>query len=77
MNETSRMNHNLAIVAVILAFAGTIFPWLLLPAVIVAGFAYRAIRREPERYSGLLFVLATWVLSLVVGLLYLILYLAQ
>ncbi|WP_404418138.1 hypothetical protein [Marinospirillum sp.] len=77
MNETPRMNHNLAIVAILLAFAGTIFPWLLLPAVIVAGFAYRAIRREPERYSGLLFVMATWALSLVVGLLYLILYLSR
>ena len=78
----TRRNHNLAITAITLALlgsflAGSPFVWLLLPAVICGGFAYRAIRREPERYSGMLFVLAAWVLSLVVGLLYLVLYLTQ
>jgi len=86
MNQTSssptRRNHNLAIAAITLALLGTFlgtspFVWLLLPAVVSAGLAYRAIRRQPERYSGMLFVLATWALSLVIGILYLILYLSQ
>lgn len=86
MNSASdapeRHNHNLAIAAITLALLGTFlgtspFVWLLVPAVVSGGFAYRAIRREPERYSGLLFVLAAWALSLVVGLLYLILLITQ
>lgn len=77
-----RRNHNLAVTAITLALlgaflAGSPFVWLLLPAVICGGFAYRAIRREPERYSGMLFVVAAWALSLVVSLLSLILYLTQ
>lgn len=78
--STTKRNHNLAITAVTLALLGAFlasspFVWLLLPAAICGVFAYRAIRREPDRYSGMLFVLAAWGLSGVVGLLYLIMYL--
>lgn len=77
-----RKNHNLAILAITLALlgaflAGSPFAWLLVPAVISGGFAYKAIRKEPERYGGILFVLAAWSLSLVVGVLHLILFMSH
>ncbi|SFB81175.1 hypothetical protein SAMN05660443_0277 [Marinospirillum celere] len=78
----TRKNHNLSIVAITLALlgaflAGSPFAWLLVPAVIAGGFAYKGIKREPERYSGILFVLAAWLLSLVVGGLHLLLYITS
>ena len=80
--EVPRRNHNLAIAAISLALlgaflAGSPFAGLLLPAAICGGFAYRAIRREPERYGGMLFVLAAWGLCLVVGGLHLVFYFSQ
>ncbi|WP_114416265.1 hypothetical protein [Marinospirillum perlucidum] len=71
--QTPRMNHNLAILGLLLALGGMLLVWLLIPSVIASVLAYRSIRREPERYSGMLFVIAAWVLSLVVGGLYLVL----
>lgn len=77
---TAPMNHNLAILAVVLALAGVFFanygPWLVLPSLIAAWFAWRAIQREPQRYTGLLFIYGALVLNLVMLLLFGLYYLA-
>lgn len=76
----SRMNHNLAILAVLLALAGVFFasygPWLVLPSLISAWLAWRAIRREPQRYTGILFIYGALVLNLVMLVLFGLYYLA-
>ncbi|SFX66955.1 hypothetical protein [Marinospirillum alkaliphilum] len=82
MTETEkkhRMNHNLAILALLLAMAGVLFatygPWLILPSLVAAAFARRAILREPERYTGMLFVYASLALNGVLLVLFALLYL--
>lgn len=77
---TSRRNHNLATLAIVLALAGVFFadygPWLVLPSLIAAGLAWRGIQREPQRYTGLLFIYGALVLNLVILILFGLYYLA-
>jgi hypothetical protein len=82
MNETQSsrpMNHNLAILALLLALAGVFFavygPWLVLPSLVAAFFARRAVLREPTRYTGMLFVHASLLLNAVLLVLFALLYL--
>lgn len=74
-----KMNHNLAILALVLAMAGVVFalygPWFILPSVVAALLARRAIRAKPDRYTGLVFVYASLVLNAVLLLLFLFFYL--
>lgn len=74
-----QMNHNLAILAIVLAVAGIMFasfgPWLVLPSLIAAWFAWQGINNNPQRYTGKLFVYAALGLNLLLLLLFVALYL--
>lgn len=74
-----KMNHNLSILALVLAMAGVVFavygPWFVLPSVVAALLARRAIHKKPDHYTGLVFVYASLVLNAVLVLLFLFLYL--
>lgn len=70
-----KMNHNLSILALVLAMAGVVFavygPWFVLPSLIAAILARRAIRNKPEHYTGMMFVYASLLLNAVILLLFL------
>lgn len=76
----AQMNHNLAILAVVLAVAGIIFaglgPWFILPSLIAAGLGWQGIKKQPERYTGKLFIYAALGLNLLLFVLFIILYLS-
>ncbi|GLR64766.1 hypothetical protein [Marinospirillum insulare] len=72
------MNHNLAILAIVLAVAGIMFaglgPWFVFPSLISAWFAWQGINKNPQRYTGKLFVYAALAVNLLLLVLYLSLY---
>ncbi|MBE0508477.1 MAG: hypothetical protein IBX50_17450 [Marinospirillum sp.] len=74
-----KMNHNLSILALVLAMAGVVFavygPWFVAPSVVAGLLARRAIHKEPNYYTGLVFVYASLLLNAVLVLLFLFLYL--
>lgn len=78
-SQPDKMNHNLAIIALVLAVTGVVFswlgPWFILPSLLAAWFAWQAINKEPERYNGKLFVYASVGLNLLLLLLFAALYL--
>lgn len=82
MNDTPpvRMNHNLAILALVLSVAGVMFaglgPWFVVPSLIAAGLAWQGINKDPQRYTGKLFVYATLGLNILLLTLFALLYLS-
>ncbi|WP_027847643.1 hypothetical protein [Marinospirillum minutulum] len=74
----AQMNNNLAILAVVLAVAGIMFagfgPWFILPSLIAAWFGWQGINKNPQRYTGKLFVYAAVVLNLLLLVLFGFLY---
>ncbi len=76
--SSEQMNHNLAILAVVLAIAGIMFagfgPWFILPSLIAAWFAWQGINKNPQRYTGKLFVYAAVALNLLLLVLFVFLY---
>jgi len=76
--SSAQMNHNLAILAVILAVAGIMFaglgPWFILPSLIAAWFGWKGINKNPQRYTGRFFIYAAVVLNLLTLVLFAFLY---
>lgn len=71
----NKINHNWAIIALISCFAAIPFgPWFLPPALLAALYALRAIRRDPDHYTGELFVWVALGLGGLLSMLYLLFY---
>lgn len=77
----SKRTHDLATLAVSFAFVGVMLamlgPWLVVPSLVCAYFANKAILREPEKYQGSFFIKASLVLNLITFLTFLAFFIGQ
>lgn len=68
-SPANQRTHDLATLAVSLAFVGVMLamagPWLVIPSLLCAYFANKAILREPEKFKGKFFVNASILLNLI------------
>lgn len=77
----NQRTHDLATLAVSLAFVGIMLsmagPWLVIPSLLSAYFANKAILHEPKKFKGRFFVNASIVLNLITLLAFMVFFYGQ